>query len=283
MRAMSSVGISPRSTGSANYQLMTAAYVSGSPFFPSPESSWQLWTSRVNDKSHPRTRRSLSARYWASVVSETSLQSWGKWASRQVAAGLSHAGGSQRKDEEDGRPVQRPLSQSQPPGLSHTRGHRLRSWCARSWHTQHGEVNARTMYPAPLGNWSYGQGRYACLTPTPLLLVDAAHPPCGLVELVFLLRTTRFPFNHRPQLEVLLVFCLSKTKDSIRPPRLWYPLLRAVLTPPRQSPSLGTQLWATEPRQRSPTLIVRASISVSQPTGCNRPSTGQSGGYGCWR
>lgn len=54
----------------------------------------------------------------------------GKWASRQPV-GLSHAGSAQMEqdEEEDGRPVQQPLSQpqSQAPGLFHTRGRRLRS------------------------------------------------------------------------------------------------------------------------------------------------------------
>lgn len=85
-----------------------------------------------------------------------------------------------------------------------------------------------------LGNWSYGQGRCACLTPTTLLLVEAAHPPRGLVELVFSFSSE--PFGLRFTVDYSsdffsLVGGLSNILFNSRPSRLWLSILRAVLTP----------------------------------------------------
>lgn len=68
--------------------------------------------------------------------------------------------------------------------VPHERGCRLRSWHTSSLDLV--EQYARRRQCAPrLGNWSYGQGGCACLTPTTRLLVEAARPPRGLVVLVF--------------------------------------------------------------------------------------------------
>lgn len=72
-----------------------------------------------------------------------------------------------------------------------------------------------------------------CLTPTTLLLVEAAHPPHGLVGLVFSFSSE--PLSLRFTVDYSLDFSFfvggfSHILSNTRPPRLWYSLLRAVLT-----------------------------------------------------
>lgn len=112
----------------------------------------------------------------------------GKWASRQLV-GLSHAGGSpsQIGAGRGGGWATGPATAVPVAGagsVPHEMGCRLRSWHTSSLDLV--EQYARRRQCAPrLGNWSYGQGGCACLTPTTRLLVEAAHPPHGLDGLVF--------------------------------------------------------------------------------------------------
>lgn len=93
---------------------------------PPSRAPGQLRASRASDEAPPH-KRIPGCLLLGECRIGNRLGILGKWASRQLAGGLSHAGGSQIEQdeeevEEDGRPVQQPLSQSQSqaPGLSHT-------------------------------------------------------------------------------------------------------------------------------------------------------------------
>lgn len=192
--------------------------------FPEQRAPGQLRASRASDERPlPRTSGSLSACYWASVASETGLESWGNGHLQLVPrGGLSHAGASQieQDEEEDGRPIQQPLSQSQSqaPDLSHARGWRLRS-CTLDLVGQYARVVDNAL-PAS------GTGVIVCLFDSALLLVEAAHLPHGLVGLILSFssenHTVSIPTSTRVFQDILL---------NTRHPRLWCSLLRAVLTP----------------------------------------------------
>lgn len=117
----------PGAIGSTDYQLMTAAsclLLASSP--PPNRAPEQLRASRASDEPPPHKRIPECLLLGECRIGNR-LGILGKWASRQLV-GLSHAGGSQSQMEqdeqqEDGRPDQQPLSQSQSqaPGLSHTR------------------------------------------------------------------------------------------------------------------------------------------------------------------